>query len=42
MDKPMKYEDFTLEDLETIYKYFNGEKGFVCDADKKEIIVEEE
>ena len=36
----MKYENFTLEDMEIIYKYFNGEKCFVCDGDLKEIYVE--
>ncbi len=42
MEDFIKYEDITLEDLEVIYKYFDGEKGFVCDGDKQIIIVEEQ
>lgn len=38
----MKYENFTLADIEEIYEYFQGEKCFVCDGDKKTIIVEEQ
>lgn len=41
MEDILKYKDFTLEDMEIIYNYFNGEKDFICDGDNKVIIVEE-
>ena len=42
IDETMKYEDFTLEDLEILYEYLKGTKCFVCDGDSKTIIEEEQ
>lgn len=41
MEEVIKYEELTIKDLEIIYNFFNGKKGFVCDGDNKVIKVEE-
>lgn len=42
MDAVMKYENFTIADLEELFEYCKGDVCFVCDADRKIMIVEEQ
>lgn len=41
MDAILKYENFTLADMEEVFEYCKGKVCFVCDGDLKFMIMEE-
>lgn len=34
--------DLTIEDIEKIYEYYQGELSFICDGDLKKIVMKKE